>query len=141
MNNTCSYLIRPALHSEIDNGSLWISKELESKLIKITYDKKSIIVSNHFIDENYINHYNSNNTNRIILSESLIIMPDYYRKKLGLLKNKNYDISIQPVQGICYDLKYLQSHPNDIVRISYWLAVISISISIISLIFSIVTYF
>lgn len=136
-----SYKIYATLHSEVKKGTVWTYKEFDDiSLIKITNtdNKKSIIVAYRFIDNNFEKKYNEskskeeykiNNTKQ----PQPIIIDDYYRKKLGdLTTQKYYSFKIEPVKSYWYRLRYLREHSDEVVRITYWLAQLSIIISFFS---------
>lgn len=132
------YKIYAALHSESRTGKVWNNEKLNNRLIKIINleNKKSIIVSNRRIDFNFEKKYNQKP--RFTLEESSLVMDEFYRNKLGIFSTQEVKfLIINPVAKwqICDNLRYLYEHPDDVVRITFWLAIISIGLSIGLLIF------
>lgn len=132
------YKIYAALHSESRTGSVWNNEKLKNRLIKIINleNNKSIIVSNRKIDSNFEKKYNKGG--RIPLIETAIVIDEFYRNKLGIYSTQEIKLlTINPVAKwqIWYNLRYLYEHPDDVVRITFWLAIISIGLSIGPLIF------
>jgi len=131
------YKIYASLFSESRTGRVWNTEKFSSNLIKITSNEngKSIIVSNRKIDLNFEKNYNRNG--RITLTNSALVIDEFYRNKLGIFSTQEIRLlTINPVAKwqIWYNLRYLYEHPDDVVRITFWLATISIGLSIISLI-------
>jgi hypothetical protein len=132
------YKIYAALHSESRTGKVWNNEKLNNRLIKIinVENNKSVIVSNRRIDSNFEKKYNDNP--RFTLEESALVIDEFYRNKLGVFSTQEIKVlTINPVAKwqICDNLRYLYEHPDDVVRITFWLAIISIGLSIGPLIF------
>lgn len=88
------------------------------------------------IDRNFTNLYNQIGSKRLFISpqKNSLVMDSYYREKLGIEETaKDYDLTIKRVgkYAIFNNLRYLREHPNNSIRIAYWLAVVAIIISII----------
>lgn len=70
--------------------------------------------------------------------ETALVIDEFYRKKLGIFSTQEVRLlTINPVVKwqIWYNLRYLYQHPDDVVRITFWLAIISIGLSIGPIIF------
>jgi hypothetical protein len=127
------YTIFHALHPEVRTGDCWNNERKGSRLLRISNPKSnSIIVSNRKIDENFIKHYNnSENTKEIKMTDDILILDEHYRKILKVKPQEKVELEIEEVNK--YSLlrfKYLHQHPNDSVQIAFWLAFISILISL-----------
>lgn len=132
------YKIYASLFSESRTGRAWNKEKFSSNLIKITSNEnnKSIIVSNRKIDTNFERKYNKDG--RIHLIESALVIDEFYRNKLGIVSTQEFKmLTIKPVGKwqIWHNLRYLYEHPDDVVRITFWLAMISIGLSICPLVF------
>jgi hypothetical protein len=132
------YKIYASLFSESRTGRVWNNEKLNNRLIKIinVENNKSVIVSNRRIDSNFEKKYNQKP--RFNLEESSLVMDEFYRNKLGIFSTQEIKLlTISPVAKwqIWYNLRYLYEHPDDVVRITFWLAIISIGLSIGPLIF------
>lgn len=122
------YKVFATLHSESRTGRVWNGEGYTNRLIKIKHKSSSVVVSNRRIDENFEKIYNGEK--RYPLTHNAIVIDEHYRIKLGNLDTQNeYDFEIKPVKcyDICSNLKYLNQHPDDVVRITYyftWFAII-----------------
>lgn len=118
--------IYPILYSEIRKGTVWSFHETKSDLIKIINleNKKSIVVSHRKIDDNFIKIYNlSHFTNNLDIKNSdIILIDEYYRKKLFLLKYNEVEILIKPVKSYQFWLRlsFLKNHSDEVVKITFW---------------------
>ncbi|RDI07072.1 hypothetical protein [Flavobacterium sp. AG291] len=136
------YKIYAAKHSDIRTGKVWNTEGLGSNLIKIKIKHKSIIVSNRRIDDNFERIFFGEFTEKINgkpkeeskkkFDENSLVIDEYYRLRLNIDTSKTYRAEIKPVRkfDIYSQLRYLWQHPDDVVRITFWLAVASIIISI-----------
>lgn len=132
------------LYSEIRMGIVWTtSSEIETNLIKIKNPKngKSIIVAHRCIDDNYIKIYNSSyNTNRLkgFNNSNEIIIDEYYRKKINVSKNSDVELLIIPVKPsqLWSNLSYLQNHPNEIIKITFWFTFLTFLFTLFSYVVS-----
>jgi ABC-type lipoprotein release transport system permease subunit len=133
--NIKTYKIHSALHSETRSGDCWTYDYFNSRLLSIlnVNNNKEIIVSNRYIDKNFEFIYNNKPRNNLSKLENSLVLDSYYRKKLLINNNETVDLTITSVKSIRIDkqLKYLYQHPNDSIRISFWLAFIAIIITII----------
>lgn len=126
-----------ALHTEVRRGCVWNNEGYTNRLIKIKHKSKSIVVSNRRIDKNFECVYNKEKT--FTLTGNAIVIDEYYRVKLGNLDTqKEYDLEIKPIKScdLCSNLKYLNEHPDDVVRITYYFTWFGIVLGIISSIIS-----
>lgn len=130
-----TYRVHASLIADSRIGDVWCyEKDIKSRLIIIKYGKDSIIVTRRLIDENFEKFYNKKDSKRWFVSslKNSIVIDSYYREKLGILEtHKDYDLTIKKV-GKCAihnHLRYLYQHPNDSIRITFWLAIVSIIVS------------
>lgn len=133
-----SYKIYPTLHSEIRKGTVWSFYETDSNLIKIKNlkNKKSIVVAHRKIENNFIKIYKQSIfTNKSEISnENVFIIDEYYRNKLGVSKYDEVELKIKPVKSFVfwYKLSYLKNHPDEVVNITFWFALLTFVFTLFS---------
>lgn len=128
------YKVFAALHSEARTGCVWNGEGYKNRLIKVKYQSKTIVVSNRRIDENYKKEYNDGT--RYSLTSNAIVIDEYYRIRLGNIETQNeYCFETNPVKccDVYSNLKYLNQHPDDVVRITYYFTLVGFVTSIISI--------
>lgn len=136
------YKIYPTLYSEIRKGTVWSEDKIDTNLVKIKnlVNDKTIIVAHRQIDPNFKRFYKESKYTKDIKRESenekCLVIDEFYRKKLKLNKNKIEYLEIKPIQKckFFYNLKYLSSHPNEVVQITFWF-------TLFTFLFSFITYF
>ena len=135
------YTIRAAIFSQVRTGDVWTTETFDSRLIKIkNQNNKSIVVSNRKIDNNLKKIYKESGHTKEIYNKDVVVIDEYYRNKLKIEANKNIELNITRVckYQIGCNIRYLIEHPNDSIRITTWLAIISIIFGIISIIIGII---
>lgn len=124
-----NYTIHTTVHEYARTGDAWNYVKLRSRLIKIhnPVARKSVIVTNRRIDkyfEKKCPFYINENENSLLLDE-------YYRNRLYVATGEQVELNIRPCKSIFGHLRYLRQHPNDVVRITYWLAIFSILLGLL----------
>lgn len=135
------YKIYPALHSEIRKGNVWSTFQTDSYLVKIKNleNNKSIVVAHRFIEDNFKNIYQKHiNNNNKLEGNSIIVIDEYYRKKLNIFTRTDFDLEIKPVKrfSIRGNLSYLKNHPDEVVKITFWFAFLTFVFSLFSYVIS-----
>jgi len=133
-----------ALHEEANEGWVWIPKGIVpsgSNLIclKNTQNGRKVYCSCRTIDENFQEYYNDENrrTHKISKNDNPIVISGYYRNKLGLESNYEYELDITSTRNPINWIRALVNHPNNAIQLATWLAIISIFIGIVSVVLSI----
>lgn len=134
------FTVRVALREYTRTGDVWLYDNFKNyRLVKVvnTETLESAVLSYRHIDENYEKEHNDKKEiHKISEGDSIIIIDEYFRHKLSLEKNESYKLKIVGVRKYGWNsLRYLREHPNDSIRITTCLAIVSILISIISPIF------
>ena len=132
------YKIYPTLHSEIKKGTVWTYYKTDSNLIKIKNkeNKKSIIVAYRFLDKYFEKLYGGDLESS--LDSEAIVVDSYYRNKLKLENKEIVNLEIKPVckYDFISKLKYLSSHPDEVVKITFWFTFLTFIFSLFSYIIS-----
>lgn len=140
------YKVFAALHDETSSGWIWMPPEdgfvsRDYITIKAITTGKKVNCICRIIDDNFIDSYNkSERTENITDKNKSIVISAYYRDMLGgLEKKKEYDF--ETIRTVCCACKIrtLLQHPDNIVKIAIWLAIISIGIGVLSIILSILS--
>jgi len=137
------YLIKASTIEDSMENWFWTNMDSISGTVKIInpLNKKSVIVFKRSIDENFINFYDSKKTIKIKDSKRpLIIINEYYRFKLGIEKNKEYELEIK--NASCFNKIFNSNweHPNPTISLSYKIGLISFLLSITSIILGLVSF-
>ena len=138
-----TFIIRTALVEDINSPYLWFSDlpcpSREIVKVKVTNknNSKSIWCEVIKASNNYIKRYNQRNrTYNISRNDPFIVVNSWYRVKLGIKKNEEYNIEIK--QGIrprlVKQLCASYNHPDNTVRLAVILAIISVGLGLLGLI-------
>jgi hypothetical protein len=132
-------------------GWIWIPDNISDiksrEFIQIQMgENPPIVCQARILDENFKRLYNNRyKTNKIDNPQNTIIMSDYYRSKLNVEKNKDYELIITKANSFLQKLSSFRHHPDDVVKIATILAIISIVFTIflgtLSIILAILSYF
>jgi hypothetical protein len=97
------------------------------------------------IDDNFIDSYNkSERTENITDRNNSIVISAYYRDMLGGIETKKeYEFEIIRICKFNYysKIKTLRQHPDNIVKVATWLAIISIVIGILGILLSMLSLY
>lgn len=134
-----NFYIEHSLMEESREAWVWLPKKISGindsiSLIEIfnPINGRKIIVNKRTIDSNYLRK------RHLKERDSVIYINEHYRNILQIEVKIEVNLNINPVKWF-HLLKrtyYFYDHPNDSVRISFWLATISIIIGIISIVIS-----
>jgi hypothetical protein len=132
------YRVLASLRDELNQGWVWVTNcGLDSRsVVKITNKKtkKRIYCECLEIDDNYIFVYNNPPRENIDESKATIIISAWYRKKLGGINTKtNHDLEITAANGWFGKLRANLQHPQVVVRMATWLAIISVGLGVLSI--------
>lgn len=137
------YLIKASTIEDSMENWFWTNVDSIRGTVKIINpsNKKSVILFKRTIDENFINFYDSKKTIKIRESKRpLIIINEYYRFKLGIEKNKEYDLEIKNVSYFGKIFNSNWEHPNPTISLSYKTTLISVLLSIVSILLGLISF-
>jgi len=126
------YKVQAALREDLNEGWVWGPdlKFEQRPIVKITnlVNKKTVYCEYLKIEDNYIENYNSHkSTVKIKKGTKVITMNEWYRSKLGIPKTQErYDLEIQTENDWYRTIRASLQHPQVIVSIAMWLAIISV---------------
>jgi hypothetical protein len=140
------FRILSSLHEESNMGWIWIPDKSREFIQIQMGENPPIVCQARILDENFKRLYNNRyKTNKIDNPQNTIIMSDYYRSKLNVEKNKDYELIITKANSFLQKLSSFRHHPDDVVKIATILAIISIVFTIflgtLSIILAILSYF
>ena len=140
------YKIFAALHEEANEGWVWIPKGIVPSgstwiCLKNTQNERKVYCSCRIIDKNFQEYYNDENrrTYKINKNDNHIVISCYYRNKLGLESNYEYELDITHTRNPINWIRALVHHPNNAIQVATCLAIFSIIIGFISIVLSIFT--
>ncbi len=139
------YKICAALKEDINTGWVWVTTDGDFRqrsvvCINNPQTKKKVFCEVLQIDKNFLKHYNAEGEKRQEINEgdSVIVMNEWYRSLLGDLKtNSEYELEVSSSQDMKGWLFACAHHPQIIVRVAYWLALLSVTLGMAGLIFGI----
>jgi hypothetical protein len=119
------YIIRAALREEMNDGWVWLDGFPSRTVIEIKNLNTgcSVICQARKLDDNYIEHYNSDQGRlRIGMGDNIIVMSGWYREALGISETTKDDISkatlvVCPYEGWWGHLCAACHHPDIVVRL------------------------
>ena len=125
------YRVLASLREELNEGWVWVTNcGFDSRsVVKIINKntKKTIYCECLEIDDNYIFFYNNPPRENIDRSKATITISAWYRKRLGGIKTKtNHELEIRAANGWFGKLQANLQHPQVVVRMASWLAIISV---------------
>jgi len=132
-----NYKVLSALHDELNQGWVWITNPgFESRsVVKITNSDKASYCECLEIDDNYISIYNKPPRVNIDRNQPTLTINDWYRKKLGSITTKTvHELEVKAANGWWGKLRAILQHPQIVVRMAMWLAIISVTLGAISVI-------
>jgi hypothetical protein len=140
------YRVLAAIHDELNQGWVWVSNSgLESRsVVKITNKKnnKAIYCECLAIDENYRSIYNKPPREEIDVSKNTITINEWYRRKLGDITTKTvHELEIKAANGLWGKLRANFQHPQNVVRMATWLAIISVVLGVIGVVLGVIGVF
>ncbi len=132
------YKVLASFRDELNQGWVWANQiNLEPRsIVKIINlkNKKVIYCECLEIDNNYVSAYNHKPRAHINENEKTITMNQWYRKRLGGIKTKHtYDLEIWEANGWYGSFRANIGHPQIIVRMATWLAIISVCLGVLSI--------
>ncbi len=139
------YEIYAGLYEEKNEGWIWTNdKSVKSgDYVQIKSNKGKLICQIRKIDDNFRNHYSKRGSGRKTFdcSKNIVVVSDHYRDKLGGINTgKSYSLEIKKVTSWHRKMLAMLGHPNDVIKISIVLAIISCSLGIIGLILGVIGF-
>ena len=122
-----------SLRDELNQGWVWVTNAgFDSRsVVKITNKgaKKTIYCECLEIDDNYTFAYNNPPRENIDKNKATITISAWYRKRLGGIDTKtNQELEIRVANGWLGKLLANLQHPQVVVRMATWLAIISVGL-------------
>ena len=136
------YFIRPTLSEESLEPWVWINDNSINGFIRIQNlaNGKSIKTYKRTIDRNFIKVYNEKRTIDHIQfsdSERLLIINEYYRKKLNLKTNEDADLRIENEKWFNKIFRIHWGHPHPTVQYTNKVTIISFGIGLLGIVLAI----
>ena len=133
------YKVLAATRVDMNEGWVWLTnKEFPPRsVIKVTNktNNKSIYCEALEIDENFIKEYNQPPRIDIDANEDTIVINGWYRSRLGKIVTKQkHDLHVEKSNSLKGKLMATIGHPQVVVRLATWLAVISVGLGLVSMI-------
>ena len=140
------YKVFVSLYEESNSSWVWLSEEkglITRDLIEVKVPKRGgyCICTYREIEGNFIDYYNNSSRKCLKIDKPSIVVNDYYRKKLNIDKNEEYEFTIQKIENkqiwkrISSIRKY---HPDNSLKLAVYLAICSILLGMFSIILGII---
>ena len=127
-----------ALSEDINNGWVWLPQNVVAarNVVKIFYPTtgKTLFCEALSIGFNFKKRYNEQAKYKIKDPNSAIIINEWYRHKLGILKTQEIEnLEISPFDNWWGKLRAALHHPQTAVRLATTLGIISVALGIVAL--------
>lgn len=138
----CELIVYPSLFEDTREAWVWLPNKCKGKfksgkMIKIIKGSKSIVLVCRIVDDNFEKEKNRRvESNTSIDYLSTMFLSYHYRDILGIENDKKkIQIQIEEANGWQYRYwQYFRQHPRAEVRLTFYLAIFSIGISLLSFI-------
>lgn len=132
-----------ATRNDMNEGWVWLSetKLPPRSIVKIQNknNKKTIYCEGLKIDSNFIKEYNQSHRININPNEPTAVINGWYRSHLGNIETKQkHELIITEVNSYWGKLRACTDHPQIIVRLATWLAVLSVALGALSIFLALV---
>ncbi|MGD0785071.1 MAG: hypothetical protein ABR969_04590 [Sedimentisphaerales bacterium] len=134
---TVNLKVFASLHEESREPWIWVPNNIGVKsgnVVRVlcTSTQKKIWCICRILDNNFVREYNRNDTFGIKNeNDSVVVISKHYRDKLGIQNTGNkYEFKISRSLPIWGTVRTILDHPDPCYRFLFWLAVISITITI-----------
>jgi hypothetical protein len=130
------YKVLAAMRQDMNEGWAWLTDAgFEPRSIVRIHNKgnkQSVYCECLAIDGNFKKEYNQSPRVNIKPNEKTLIINGWYRKMLGGIKTNEYhDIEITASNGWWGKFRVNAGHPQTVVRIATWLALISVGLGVL----------
>lgn len=132
------YKVLAATRADMNEGWVWLSNHnyAPRSIIRIRNrsNNKAIYCEALEIDDNFTEEYNQLPRVSIDGREDTIIMNGWYRNRLGGIETKRkHDLEISAANGLWGRFRASTGHPQVVVRLATWLALISIGLGLLGI--------
>jgi hypothetical protein len=131
------YRVLVALRQDMNEGWVWLSDgefNEPRSIIRITNKEngKRIFCECLQIDDNFLKEYNQPHRISIKKDDNVIVMNEWYRRQLGGIEPKaTHNLEICAANNFWGRFMASVGHPQVVVRLATWLALISVALGFI----------
>jgi len=133
-----------SLHDDISDGWVWLPRKAVKgrkvvrgrTTVKITNldSGKKVFCEALLIEGNFVSIYNESPKRCRIDKDGSIVISWWYRNRLGISETQQeHEFHVDIANGPCGTIRALREHPQLVVRVSTWLAILSIILGILGL--------
>jgi hypothetical protein len=132
-------LIYASRDDDISEGFVWLPEaDLPARaIVKITNPGTgdSVVCEALQLDANFIRQYNHPPRFSIADGASAVVMSSWYRARLGNLQTqRDYALRIERADALWHPICACMHHPQVIVRVAAWLAVLSVGLGLLGVV-------
>lgn len=140
------YSIYASLREDVNSGWVWINvPNLRQRSVVCFHNpknRKKVYCEILRIDENFLKYYNTKGGGRLTIHNDspTLVINEWYRRLLGDLTTKTeYDIQVSNADNWRGKLIASAQHPQIVVRVAFWLGVISVILGVVGLILGVIS--
>jgi hypothetical protein len=139
-----NFTVYASLLEDINTGWVWLSNASFPPrcIIKITNPvaRRSVYCEALQMDANFLAHYNQSPRLHISDCASAIVMNEWYRAKLGSLNTQSVcRLDVEQANNVCGQLRACLQHPQIVVRLATWLAIMSLVLGAIGVVLGVIS--
>ncbi len=140
------YSIYAALREDINSGSIWTNvPQLRQRSIVCLNNpntRKKVYCEILRIDDNFLKYYNAKGGGRLTIHDETptLVINEWYRGLLGNLTTKSeYELQVLDTDNLKGRLLASVYHPQIVVRVAFWLGLLSLVLGIVGLILGVIS--
>lgn len=132
------YKVFASLREDLNEGWVWLKKSNVPPrsiiCIKNKTNNKKIYCEALQIDDNYLKIYNNSPRKIICDPDNAIVINGWYRRLLGnIITKQDHELLIVEANYFWGKMRAAQQHPQLVVRLAIWMAILSIILGVFSL--------
>ena len=135
------YKVLAAIRQDMNEGWVWLSQHdfAPRSVVKIRNKSNNKVVYCEAleIDGNFRKEYNQSSRMNINMDDNTLVINGWYRSRLGGIDTKQcHDLEVSVANGFCGKFRASIGHPQIVVRLATWLAVISVALGVMGVCFA-----
>jgi hypothetical protein len=134
------YSIYAALREDVNSGWIWTNvpdfRQRSVVCLQNPKTRKKVYCEILRIDKNFLKYYNDKDGGRLTINNDFptLVMNEWYRTLLGDLTTRSeYELQISDSDNLKGRLMASVHHPQIVVRVAFWLGVISVILGVVGL--------
>jgi hypothetical protein len=140
------YSIYASLREDINSGWIWANvPKMRQRSVVCLHNpntRKKVYCEILCIDENFLKYYNAKGGGRLTIHNDspTLVINEWYRRLLGDLTTKSEcELQVSDADNLIGKLLASVQHPQIVVRVAFWLGVISVILGVVGLILGVIS--